>query len=92
MSNSSIWPIDRTLSSAITPGQSGPGSGGNEGVLHLLQSSCITGALPSDCLVSYPGHSFGGGGLPLCREADLAFYNPSWMGTIVLVDSKTCSR
>ena len=35
MSNSSIWPIDKTLSGATTPGQSGPGSKGNEGVLHI---------------------------------------------------------
>ena len=27
---SPIWPIDRTLSGATTPGQSGPGSNGNE--------------------------------------------------------------
>ena len=33
MANSSIWPIDRTLSGVTTPGQSGPGSDGNEGVL-----------------------------------------------------------
>ena len=32
MSNSSIWPIDRTLSGATTPGQSGSASNGNEGV------------------------------------------------------------
>ena len=30
MSSSSIWPIDWTLSAAITQGQSGPGSNGNE--------------------------------------------------------------
>ena len=30
-----IWPIDRTLSGATTPGQSGPGSDGNEGVLRI---------------------------------------------------------
>ena len=40
---SSIWPIDRTLSGATTPGQSGHGSDGNEGVLRIPQSSCITG-------------------------------------------------
>ena len=33
MSNCAIWPIDRTLSGAITPGQSEPWSDGNEGVL-----------------------------------------------------------
>ena len=30
-----IWPIDRTLSGATIPGQSGPGSDDNEGVLHI---------------------------------------------------------
>ena len=59
MSNSSICPIDRTLSSATNPGQSGPGSDGNEGVLHVPQSFSITEASPSDCLMSYPGHSLG---------------------------------
>ena len=32
---SSIWPIDRTLSSATTPGQSGPGSDSTKGVLRI---------------------------------------------------------
>ena len=49
------------ISGAITPGQSGPGSDGNKGVHHIPQSSSITGTSPSDCLVSYPGHSLGGG-------------------------------
>ena len=57
---SSIQPIDRALSGATTPGQSGPGSNGNEGVLHIPQSSSTAGTSPSDCLVSYPGHSLGG--------------------------------
>ena len=43
-------PIDRTLSGATTPGQGGPGSNGNEGVLHIPQSSDITGTSPSACL------------------------------------------
>ena len=47
---SSIWPIDETL-----PGYSGPGSNSNKRVLHIPQSSCITGTSSSDCLVSYPG-------------------------------------
>ena len=42
------------------PGQSGPGSDGNKEVLSIPQSSSITGTSPSDCLVSYPGHSLGG--------------------------------
>ena len=33
MLNSSIWPIDRTLSTATTPGLSESGSDGNEEVL-----------------------------------------------------------
>ena len=58
MLNSSIWPIDRTLSGAITPGQSKPGSDGNEGEHHISQSSRV-GASSSNYLVSYPGHSLG---------------------------------
>ena len=57
MQFSSIQPIDRALSDATIPGQSGPGSNGNKGGLRILQSSSITGASPSDRLVSYPGHS-----------------------------------
>ena len=56
---SSILPIDRSLSGATTPGQGGPGSNANKGVLRISQSSSITGALPSNCLVSYLGHSLG---------------------------------
>ena len=56
MSNNSVWPIDRILSGATTLSQSGPGSNVNKGVLHVLQSSSITGASQSDCLVSYPRH------------------------------------
>ena len=52
MSNSSIWPIDRILSCAITMGHSVPGSDANERVLHFAQISIITEATPSDCLMS----------------------------------------
>ena len=54
-------------------GQSGPGSNVNEEVLS------ITGTSPSDCLVSYPGDSWGGV-LPLCRCAVSVFYSPSRQG------------
>ena len=64
MSNSSILHIDKTLSGATTPGQSGPGHYGNEWVLHIPQSSKY-GASPSNCLMSYPGHSLVGGSYPL---------------------------
>ena len=52
--------MDKALSGATTPSQSGPGSDGNEGVLRIPQSSSTAGTSPSDCLVSYPGHSLGG--------------------------------
>ena len=55
MSNSSIWPIDRTLIGATTPGQSGPGNDGNEGVLYIFESSNITEASPSHCLYDLLG-------------------------------------
>ena len=54
---SSIWPKDGTLSGAPTPGQSGPGSDGNEEVLHFLESSRTPGTSSSDCLVPYLGQS-----------------------------------
>ena len=57
----SILPIDRALSGATIPGQSGPGNNDNKGVFCIPQSSSITGASLSDCLVSYPGHSLRGG-------------------------------
>ena len=48
---SSIWSMDRTLSAATSPGF------GNDGVHSIPQSSRVIGTLPSDCLVSHPGHS-----------------------------------
>ena len=57
ISFSTIWLIDRTLSGATTLGQSGPGSDSNEDVHCIPQSCGSTEASPSDCLVSYPGHS-----------------------------------
>ena len=50
-----IWPLDRTLSGTIIPGQNGHGSDGNKRVLHIPHCSSISGASPSDCLVSYLG-------------------------------------
>ena len=52
-----IWPIDRTLSGASTPGQNGPGSDSNKGVLDIPLSSSIIVVSRLDCLVSYPEHS-----------------------------------
>ena len=56
-----------TLSDVTTPGQIGPWSDSNEGVLRIPQSSSITGVSPSDCFLSYQGDSLGGGLTPLQR-------------------------
>ena len=72
----SIWPIDRILSCATTLGQTESGSDGNESVLCIPLSSWITRASPSDCLMSYPGHSLGGF-LLLCKDAVGVFYSPT---------------
>ena len=55
----SIWRIDRTVLSAVTPGQSRSRIDSNEGVFHILQSSSITGDLLTNCLASYLEHSKG---------------------------------
>ena len=73
MSDSSIWPRDRTLSGATTLGQNGPWSNGIERVLQIVQCS-RTGASPSDCLMSYPGHLLAER-LLLCRDAVCEFCN-----------------
>ena len=57
MQFSSIWLIDRTLSGATIPYQSGPESDGMEGVLRIPQTSSITGNSLSNCLVSCPADS-----------------------------------
>ena len=64
---SSIWPIDRTLSGVITPSQRRTGSDGYERVLRIPQSPSINGTSPSDCLVSYLGHSLGDGSYPFAE-------------------------
>ena len=83
----SIWPIDRTISGATTPGHSAPGSNGIEGVLRIPQSPNITETSPSGCLVSYPGHSFAGW-VPLCWDAVCVFYSPGQLGNTNLLFSR----
>ena len=58
---------------ATTLGQSGPGSDGNEKVLHILKSSSTTGASLSDCLMAY----LVDGVLPFYRDAVGVLYSPS---------------
>ena len=59
------------------PGQSGLRSNDNEGVLRISQSSSITGTSPSDCLVSYPEHSLGGGSYPSAEVHSVYFTAPA---------------
>ena len=57
--------------------QSGPGSNGNERVLHIPQSF-RTGALPSDGLVQNPEYLLWEKWvLPLCRDTVGVFYSSS---------------
>ena len=80
----SIWPKDNTLSGATTPGQSGPGSNGSEGVLHIPQISKAR-ALPSDGLMSYPGHSLvGGGDLTPLQRCSRCILPPQPTGVIII--------
>ena len=72
-------PLIGSYQVATTPGQSGPGSDGNKDVFCIPQSSSIAGTSPSDCWVSYLGHSLVGV-LPLYRETVGVFYSPSRLG------------
>ena len=65
--------MERVLSDATTPGQCGPGSNGNKGILRIPQNSRITETSPSDCLVSYLGNSFGGVGSYPCAEVESVY-------------------
>ena len=86
---SSIWPIDRDLSGATTSGPSEPGSDNNEGVIHIPQNSSITGASPSDYLVSYQGHSLGRG--YLSAEVQLVYSKPQPTGQEKLWIQTNCT-
>ena len=63
---SSIWPIDRTLSGTTTPGQSWPGTNGIWSLtirfLSVISRTLVRGDV-----------------LPLWRDAVCLFCNPSWM-------------
>ena len=78
MSNSSSWSIDRTLSSATTPGQSGPGSDGNEGILHIQLDWNFTIRLFSVIF-----RIIVGGVLPFCRDAVGVFYCSSYIERVL---------
>ena len=80
-----FWPIDRTLSKATTPGQSRPGSNGNEGVLRI----------PTTASLFEPPHQSVQRRIEdtrwrrvrvllLCRDAVGVFYSPSRLGRSML--------
>ena len=73
-----------------TPGQSGPGSNGNERVLYIPQNSSITGTSPSDRLESYSGHLFGRGGSYLFAKKQSVYSTApaDWTMTLVEDDPK----
>ena len=77
MANNSIRLIGRTLSGAAIPGKRVPRSDWNERALRITQNSSIIEDSPSDCSVPYPGHSLGGGVLPLRRDAVGVFCSSS---------------
>ena len=84
ISNSSIWPIGKTLSGAPTLGKSRPRSNGNERVLRIPQSS-NDGASPSDFLLSYQDTHWVGGILISPQRRNRCILQPSnWLGSIVV--------
>ena len=76
--------MDRTLSAAATRGQSGPGSNGSEGVLHIAQIF-KDGALLSDALMSYLGHSLGVGSYPSAEMQSVYSTGPSDWAPIFVI-------
>ena len=77
MSNRSIWPIDKTLSSATTLGQSGPRSD-DKGTLHSLKLQHywrLTIRLFRVIITILIGRV-----LSLCRDSVGIFCSPSWQG------------
>ena len=77
-------------------GQSGPGSNGNEVVLRIPQSSSITEASLSDCLVSYPGHLLKAGSYPSAEMQLVYSTTPADWATLIgreeLTHLQRCSR
>ena len=76
---SSIGPIDRALSGAITLRQSGPANKGNDRVFRILQSPSITRVSPSGCLM-FIQESGWVGVLVLGRDVVAISLSPSQVG------------
>ena len=74
MSNSSIWPVDRTLSAGTSLGKTEPGGEGIERAFHIPESSSII-----RFLVSYLGNTLVGV-FPLWSDTAGVFYSPTRLG------------
>ena len=85
MSNSSIRPIDRTLSGATTPVRREPGSNDNEGVIHISQSSLAGASASVVCFHIQDTRFFGGNGILLLGRDVLGAPSPIWLKFINLI-------
>ena len=86
---SSIWPIDRTLSGATTPGQTGPGAMAMKGTPYspkLQYCWNFTIRLFSVISTTLVVVVVGGGGrvLSLCRDAVGVFYSSIRLGNLTV--------
>ena len=77
---SCISPTESTLSCATTPGQSGPGSDGNEGVLYIPPKHQHYWKLTIWLFCVINRAFIWGGVLPLCRGAVSVFYSSRLLG------------
>ena len=93
MSNSSLWPKDKTLSGAFTPDQSGPESDGNKEVVRIPSKFQHYWSLTIR-LFSFISRTLVGGVLTLCRDVVGVFYSPNSLGltTLELSFEKTTSH
>ena len=73
---SSIWPINRALSGATTPGQRNLGAMAMTSASHSPKLQHHWNLTISFFSVIF--RTLVGGGLPLCRGAVSVFYSPSW--------------
>ena len=73
MQFSSIQPIDMALSGATTPGQSGHGGNGNEGVRHIPQNPCILEPLHQIVKCHIQDTYWGGGSYPSAEVQSVYF-------------------
>ena len=83
LSNSSIWPIEGTLTGTTTLDQSEPGNNGNEEVLHIPQNF-RTEASPIRWFSLMPRTLIGRGVLSFCRDVVDVFYSPSQLSCLTM--------